>query len=127
MLKSFSDHFDPSSLVVIFLTLALFLLALFMKGFTQEVLLETAVFLVSVKLILLSHTNSVSAKKMDERLARIQDILQAIEDRTSRLETWGPRCGEANRQSESCVLRLSNRTLSVGVRNLRRGFPRIFT
>lgn len=87
MLKSFSDHFDPSSLVVIFLTLALFLLALFMKGFTQEVLLETAVFLVSVKLILLSHTNSVSAKKMDERLARIQNMLQAIEDRSSRLET----------------------------------------
>jgi hypothetical protein len=87
MLKSFWDHFDPSSLVVIFLTLALFLLALFMKGFTQEVLLETAVFLVSVKIILLSHTNSVSAKKTDERLARIQDILQAIENRSSRLET----------------------------------------
>jgi hypothetical protein len=87
MLKSFWDQFDPSSLVVIFLTLVLFLLALFKKGFTQEVLLETAVFLVSVKLILLSHTNSVSAKKMDERLARIQNMLQAIEDRTSRLET----------------------------------------
>jgi hypothetical protein len=87
MLKSFWEHFDPSSMVVIFLTLALFLLALFMKGFTQEVLLEAGVFLVSVKLILLSHTNSVSAKKMDERLARIQNMLQGIDDRTSRLET----------------------------------------
>jgi hypothetical protein len=54
MWKSFLSHFDPSSFVVIFLTLALFLLALFMKGFTQEVLLEAGVFLVSVKLILMS-------------------------------------------------------------------------
>jgi hypothetical protein len=86
MLKSFWGHFDSSSFVVIFLTLALFLLALFMKGFTQEVLLEAGVFLVSVKLILMSHKNSVSAKKMDERLASIQNTLQGMEDRASRSE-----------------------------------------
>lgn len=84
MLKSIWSHFDLSSLVVVFLTLALFLLALFMKGFTQEVLLETGVFLVSVKLILMSHKNSVSAKMLDERLARIQNMLQGLEDRVSR-------------------------------------------
>ena len=86
MLKAFWGHFDSSSFVVIFLTLALFLLALFMKGFTQEVLLEAGVFLVSVKLILMSHKNSVSAKKMDERLASIQNTLQGMEDRASRSE-----------------------------------------
>jgi hypothetical protein len=55
-----------------------------MKGFTQEVLLEAGVFLVSVKLILMSHKNSVSAKTLDERLARIQSMLQGLEDRAPR-------------------------------------------
>jgi hypothetical protein len=86
MWKSFLSHFDPSSFVVIFLTLALFLLALFMKGFTQEVLLEAGVFLVSVKLILMSHKNSVSARMLDERLSRIQSMLQGLEDRAFRSE-----------------------------------------
>jgi hypothetical protein len=86
MYKSFWRHFDPSSMVVIFLTLGLFLVALFMKGFTQEVLLEAGVFLVSVKLILMSHKNSVSAKRMDERLAQIQNLLQGMEDRASQSE-----------------------------------------
>jgi hypothetical protein len=86
MLKSFWGQFDPSSFVVIFLTLALFLSALFMKGFTQEVLLEAAVFLVSVKLILMGYRNSISAKRMDERLARIQSMLEGLEDRASRSE-----------------------------------------
>jgi len=58
-----------------------------MKGFTQEVLLEAGVFLVSVKLIMLSYRNSISAKRTDERLARIQSMLQALEDRASRSET----------------------------------------
>jgi hypothetical protein len=70
-------------MVVIVLTLALFLVALFVKGFTQELLLEAGVFLVSVKLILMSHKNSVSAKKMDERLAQIQNLLQGMEDRAA--------------------------------------------
>ncbi len=87
MLKSFWSQFDPSAFVVIFLTLVLFLSALFMKGFTQEVLLEAGVFLVSVKLIMLSYRNSISAKRTDERLARIQSMLQTLEDRASRSET----------------------------------------
>ena len=68
------------SLVVIVLTLVLFLLALFLKGFTQELLLEAGVFMVSVKLILLSCQSSTSAKRADERLAQMQDSLRRIED-----------------------------------------------
>jgi hypothetical protein len=45
---------DPWSGVVIIVTLGLFGLALFLKGFTREVLLEASVFLVSVKLILMA-------------------------------------------------------------------------
>ena len=43
-----SKLLDFWSLVVIVLTLPLFLLALFLKGFTHELLLEAGVFLVSV-------------------------------------------------------------------------------
>jgi hypothetical protein len=47
--------------VVIALTLILFVVALLIKGFTHDLLLEADVFLVSVKLILMSHKNSVLA------------------------------------------------------------------
>ena len=66
-------------MVVIVLTLLLFLWALFLKGFTHELLLEAGVFMVSVKLILLSYRNSISARLADERMAQMQDALRRIE------------------------------------------------
>lgn len=75
MLKSLHKHFDPWSIVVIALTLVLFVLALFIKGFTHELLLETGVFLVSVKLILMSHKNSMLAHETEERLKTIYNLL----------------------------------------------------
>lgn len=63
-------HFDTGSLIVIGLTLALFILALFTTGFTHDLLLEAGVFLVSVKLIMMaysnSQTNEIIIKKLDE-------------------------------------------------------------
>jgi hypothetical protein len=70
------DHFDFWSLVVIALTLALFIVALFIKGLTHEILLEAGVFLVSLKLIMMSHKNSVLAKKTEFQLERIFATLQ---------------------------------------------------
>ena len=69
-------YLDPVSLVVIALTLLLFVIALFVKGFTPDMLLECGVFLVSVKLILMSHKNGVSARLSEERLAKIQNLLE---------------------------------------------------
>jgi hypothetical protein len=69
-------HFDPWSLVVIGLTLVLFLAALYIKGLTHELLLEAGVFLVSVKLILMGYKNHVAARLADERLRRIESLLQ---------------------------------------------------
>jgi len=40
-----------------------------------EVLLEARVFMVSVKLILMSHKNSLSAKSIEERVKDIQNSL----------------------------------------------------
>jgi len=73
-------HLDPWSLTIILLTFVLFAVALFNKGFTHEVLLEAGVFLVSVKLILLTHKNSVLGETLSQRLDRIQESLSRIED-----------------------------------------------
>ena len=70
------NHFDPWSLVVIILTLVLFLIALFAKGLTHDLLLEAGVFLVSVKLILLGYKNSASNGSIQQRLDEIYSALQ---------------------------------------------------
>jgi hypothetical protein len=76
MPKSLHNHFDPWSIVVIVLTLVLFVLALFIKGLTHDLLLEAGVFLVSVKLIMLSHKNGVLAQETEERLDAIYNLLR---------------------------------------------------
>ena len=58
--------------LVIFITLVLFVLALITKGFTHDLLLEAAVFLVSVKLILATYHIKILAQKIDDRLDRIE-------------------------------------------------------
>ena len=70
-------HFDAGSLMIILITLVLFVVALFHKGFTHELLLEAGVFLVSVKLIIMSYKNSVSSDKLHEELAEIRDLLKS--------------------------------------------------
>jgi Na+-translocating ferredoxin:NAD+ oxidoreductase RnfE subunit len=77
MSKSLWSYFDPLSMVVIALTLVLFVIALFVNGFTHELLQECGVFLVSVKLIMMSHKNGVSAKHAEEQLEKIQSMLQS--------------------------------------------------
>ena len=63
--------FDPGSLVVIAITLILFVWALFEKGLTHDLLLEAGVFMVSVKLIIMSYKNSLMAATIDAKLDRI--------------------------------------------------------
>ena len=70
-------HFDRWSVLVILATLVLFLLALSVKGFTHDVLLEAGVFLVSVKLILMALKNAVFAERIEQRLCRIEHLLLA--------------------------------------------------
>jgi hypothetical protein len=68
---SFQDHFDTSSIAIIIITVVLFIAACYLKGLTHEILLEAAVFLVSVKLIQLSYKSSVNAKEVDKKLDSI--------------------------------------------------------
>ncbi len=72
---------DPWMLIVIVVTFVLFAVALFTKGFTHDLLLESGVFLVSVKLILMSHTNSKRTYLFFKELRKIEAQLQGIENR----------------------------------------------
>lgn len=69
-------HFDAASLTVIAITLVLFILALFTRGFTHDLFLEAGIFLVSVKLILMGYRNSVADKEIQQVL---QDIKHTLE------------------------------------------------
>ena len=68
-------HLDAGSLAVMGLTLVLFIVALFAKGFTHDLLLEAGVFLVSVKLILAAYKNSVSNQRILTLLQEIRDSI----------------------------------------------------
>ncbi len=71
-------HLDPGSLLVIVITLALFAAAVFFKGFTHDLLLEAGVFLVSVKLIIMSYEHSVATHTLEERLAEMHALLRRL-------------------------------------------------
>jgi len=60
-------HFDVGSMIIIIVTFVLFTVALFTKGFTHDLLLEAAIFLVSVKLIIMAYHNSVYIKSIENK------------------------------------------------------------
>jgi hypothetical protein len=74
-------HFDRGSLLVVILTLILFVTALFLKGLTHDLLLEAGVFLVSVKLIIMSYKHSIAADKLCGQLNDIRSLLHRLETR----------------------------------------------
>lgn len=85
-----NKHLDPSTQITLAITLVLFVVALFEKGFTHDLLLEAAVFLVSAKLVLLSYKASVNNQIMGGQLAEMSKSLTRIEqciDRNSASES----------------------------------------
>jgi hypothetical protein len=72
-----NNHFDLPTVIVIVITFVLFTIALFVKGLTHDILMEAGVFLVSVKLILMSYKNSVISRKVMEELQEIKSMLHA--------------------------------------------------
>mgnify|MGYP001340638030 CR=1 FL=1 len=79
-MRDIQRYLDPWSGVVIVVTLALFLAALFLKGFGHDLLLEGGVFLVSVKLIMMAYKSSVATTKLNARLDGQENTLARIED-----------------------------------------------
>ena len=80
---------DPWTNVVILMTVGLFGLSLAVKGFTHDLFLEAGVFLVSVKLILMTGKNAASEERMERHLDQIKAMLahktapRAISEETS--------------------------------------------
>ena len=76
------DHFDAGSLIVIIVTFVLFVLALFTKGFTHDLLLEAGVLLVSIKLIMTGYKQSVAAKELMSEIKAIRNKLEEGDSRS---------------------------------------------
>ncbi len=65
-------HLDIGSIFVIIITFVLFVIALFFKGFTRDLLLEAGIFLVSIKLIIMAYKTNRSFKKIELELKEIK-------------------------------------------------------
>jgi uncharacterized membrane protein len=69
-------HFDNYSIIVILITFVLFVLALFTKGITHDLLLEAGVLLVSIKIIHLSYKSGVRSSEVSRKLDEIKELLE---------------------------------------------------
>ncbi len=68
-------HFDLCSVIIIVITFTLFAIALFVKGFVHDLLLEAGVLLVSIKLIHMAYKNSVANQEITQKLQDVITIL----------------------------------------------------
>jgi hypothetical protein len=69
-------YFDIGSVLVIIVTGILFIAALYVKGFTHELLLEAGVLLVSIKLIMMAYRISLHYKELKKELNEIKTLLK---------------------------------------------------
>ena len=68
--------FDLGNTIIIVITFLLFTIALFSTGFTKDLLLESGVLLVSIKIIRMSSANRNSNKEIIKKLNEINEKLQ---------------------------------------------------
>ena len=68
-------YFDTGIIIVIVITILLFTAALFVKGFTHNLLLEAGVLLVSIKLIMMAYRNSINYSDLKKDLNEIRRLL----------------------------------------------------
>ena len=71
-----NNHIDIGSSVVVIITFTLFIVALFTKGFAHDLLLEAGVFLVSLKLIIMSYKNSLYIRNLQQELIEIKNLIR---------------------------------------------------
>ena len=70
------ERLDMGSMVIIFITFTLFVVSLFQKGLSHEILLDTGIFLVSVKLIIMSFRNNLYIKDLNRQLEEIKRLIK---------------------------------------------------
>lgn len=69
-------YFSSADIVVIAITFILFAAALFTKGFTNALLLEAGVLLVSVKIIMMNFKCSQTNKQILEKLQEMDEDIK---------------------------------------------------
>lgn len=69
-------YFDTGTIIVILVTILLFIIALFVKGFTHDLLLEAGILLVSTKLILMAYRNTINYNDIKKDLEEIKMSLK---------------------------------------------------
>lgn len=78
-IMSLRQHLDAWSILVIAITFVCFAAALFAAGLLHDVLVELGVFLVSVKVMLMSYRNSVVSESLHQMLKEVHSALQRLE------------------------------------------------
>jgi hypothetical protein len=71
-----NKYFDKGTIFVIIVTGLLFIVALFVKGFTHGLLLEAGVLMVSIKLIMMGYKNSLNYDELKKELHDIKTLLK---------------------------------------------------
>ena len=72
-----NKYFSTTDILVIVITTILFVVAIFLKGFSKDLLLEAGVLLVSIKLILMNHKNAVTN---EEILRELNDLKKTVNE-----------------------------------------------
>ena len=71
-------YFSITDLSIIAATIILFVIALFTKGMTHDLLLEAGVLLVSIKLILMNYKHNLTNQKILDDLDEIKKTLENL-------------------------------------------------
>jgi hypothetical protein len=71
-----TKYFDNGTIFVIIVTGLLFIVALFVKGFTHDLLLEAGILMVSIKLIMMAYRNSLNYDELKKELCEIKQLLK---------------------------------------------------
>ena len=82
-------HLDAATLGTLLITLVLFGIALFVKGFGHDLLLEAAVSLVSIKLVQMTYKLGVQTESLVSRLDALKSGVDRIEDTLRRRGSIG--------------------------------------
>ena len=77
-------HLDTATMITLVITFVLFVVALFAKGLTHDLLLEAGVFLVSVKLVIMSYKASTGIEVMNAQLEAIAEGVRRLEQSRDR-------------------------------------------
>ena len=72
------NKFGLGNIIIISLTVIVFLIALFLKGFTHDILLEIGVLLVSIKLIIMNHKTSLANQAFLDKMNEIKKVVDEL-------------------------------------------------